>query len=169
LSIAYLTWTSAVTEERLSAFDVQNECTLFTKIPSVRHREKDAYTAKKNQSMLCRKVVNVYCGKHSKHKIRLTEEGPRFYCWVWRYILTTRLWMVIHHFNTYRWASDSFQVIPCGICGRQCGTGKGFCPNSSVTSISVIPPIPHSFIHHRHYRSYHLTALLNNKFKICLI
>jgi len=73
------TQASAVTEKLLTAFDVYNECTLFTKIPLVRHREKDACTAKKNQLMLCRKVINVHCGNHSKHKIRRAEEGPRFY------------------------------------------------------------------------------------------
>lgn len=124
----------------------------------MRHRVKDAFTTKKNQLMLCRKVINVHCGNNSKHKIRRAEKGLIFYCWARLYVLTTRLWMVIHHFNSYRWASNWFQVIPCGICGSKVALVQVYITVLRFTSVSVIPPIPRSFIHHWHYRSYHLTT-----------
>jgi hypothetical protein len=131
------TQASAVMEWRLTAFDVYNECTLFTKLPLVRHREKDACTTKKNQLMLCRKVIYVHYGNHSKHKIHRAEEGQRIYSWAWRYVLTTRLWMVKHHFNFYLWASDTIKVIPCGICGRPSGIGTCFLSEYFVLHLLV--------------------------------
>lgn len=40
----------------------------------------------------------------------------------------------------------------CGICGRQSGTGMEFIHCTSVPSVSVIPPVPHthSFICNLH-------------------
>ena len=44
----------------------------------------------------------------------------------------------------------------CGVCGRQSGAGMGFIHCTSVSSVSIIPPVPHthSFICTPHYVSY---------------
>ena len=46
------------------------------------------------------------------------------------------------------------QASPCGNFSGHSGHGKGFCPRTSVSPVSVIPPLLHTlrlFIGHRHY------------------
>jgi len=39
------------------------------------------------------------------------------------------------------------QIIPCEICGVQSGTGISFSPSTSVSPVSIIPPMFHTYLH----------------------
>lgn len=56
-----------------------------------------------------------------------------------------------------------YQLSLCGICGRQSGIGTNVSLSSSVSSISIIPPVfyTHTFLDYRAVQPYKLLASLN--------